>query len=191
MHIQHDYIIKFPFMDGIWGSGPVQVRSENSLRTTPEPHQTPKRFAVWPEGPNWTKFRFGVQRKLSPNRTALDRGIPRHDCWAQSNLGWHRLSRRPAHSTYLRQPWTSHGLHGSWVGRQQESLRIHGQLTSADVGDFHYFLGSADVGQKWRKVYTISCVLKVRRCTQCLRNKLQHFYICDFKSGHQIISLSI
>ena len=89
------------------------------------------------------------------------------------------------------QPWTSHGLHGSWVGRRRESLRIHGQLTSADVGDSHYFLGSADVGQKRRKVYTISCVLKVRRCTQCLGNKLQHFYICDFKSGHQIISLSI
>ena len=31
MHIQHDYIIKLPFMDGIWGSGLVQVWSENSL----------------------------------------------------------------------------------------------------------------------------------------------------------------
>ena len=91
----------------------------------------------------------------------------------------------------LDQPWTSHGLHGSWVGRWRESLRIHGQPTSADIRDFHYFLGSADVGQKQRKVYTISCVLIVRRCTQCLGNKLQHFYICDFKSGHQIISLSI
>ena len=89
------------------------------------------------------------------------------------------------------QPWTSHGLHGSWVSRRRESLRIHGQPTSADVRDSHYFLGSADIGQKRRKVYTISCVLKVRRCTQCLGNKLQHFYICDFKSGHQIISLSI
>ena len=76
MHIQHDYIIKLPFMDGIWGSGPVQVRSENSLRTAPEPHRTPKRFAVRPEGPNRTEFRFGVRRKLSPNRTAPDRGIP-------------------------------------------------------------------------------------------------------------------
>jgi hypothetical protein len=95
------------------------------------------------------------------------------------------------HQTAFFQPWTSHGLHGSWVGRRRESLRIHGQPMSADVGDSHYFLGSADVGQKRRKVYTISCVLKVRRCTQCLGNKLQHFYICDFKSGHQIISLSI
>ena len=76
MHIQHDYVIKLPFMDGIWGSGLVQVQSENSLRTTPEPHWTPKRFVVWPEGPNQTKFRFRVQRKLSPNQTAPDRGIP-------------------------------------------------------------------------------------------------------------------
>ena len=32
---------------------------------------------VWPEGPNWTEFRFGVRRKLSPNQTALDCGIPK------------------------------------------------------------------------------------------------------------------
>ena len=36
------------------------------------------------------------------------------------------------------QPWTSNGLHGSWVSRWRESLRIHGQLTLADVRDSHW-----------------------------------------------------
>ena len=55
----------------------------------------------------------------------------------------------------------SHGLHESWLGRRRESLRIHGQPTLADVGDSCYFLGSADVGWKWRRISAISGILRV------------------------------
>ena len=57
----------------------------------------------------------------------------------------------------------SHGLRESWLGRRRESLRIHGQPTSADVGDSCYFLGSADVSRKRRRISTISGVLRVRK----------------------------
>ena len=34
---------------------------------------------------------------------------------------------------------------------------------SADVGDSCYFLGSADVGRKWRRISAISGVLRVQK----------------------------
>ena len=57
----------------------------------------------------------------------------------------------------------SHGLHESWQGRCRESFRFHGQPASADVGDSYYFLGSADVGRKRRRMSDISLYIRIRR----------------------------
>ena len=57
----------------------------------------------------------------------------------------------------------SHGLHESWQGRCRESFRFYGQPASADVGDSYYFLGSADVGQKRRRMSDISLYIRIRR----------------------------
>ena len=60
----------------------------------------------------------------------------------------------------------SHGLHESWQGRCRESFRFHGQPASADVGDSYYFLGSADIGRKWRRMSDISLYIRIRRLLQ-------------------------
>ena len=65
-------------------------------------------------------------------------------------------SGEACHSMFASHIMMSHGLHESWQGRCQESFRIHGQLTLADVGDSCYFLGSADIGQSWRFFSDIS-----------------------------------
>ena len=60
----------------------------------------------------------------------------------------------------------SHGLHESWQGRCRESFRFHGQLASADVGDSYYFLGSADVSRKRRRMSDISLYIRIQRLLQ-------------------------
>ena len=64
----------------------------------------------------------------------------------------------------------SHGLHESWQGRCRESFRIHGQPALADVGDSYYFLGSADVGQKQRRMLDISLYIRIWRLVQYFRD---------------------
>ena len=60
----------------------------------------------------------------------------------------------------------SHGLHESWQGQCRESFRFHGQPASANVGDSYYFLGSADVGRKRRRMLDISLYIRIRRLLQ-------------------------
>ena len=64
----------------------------------------------------------------------------------------------------------SHGLHESWQGQCRESFRIHGQLALADIGDSYYFLGSANVGRKRRRMSDISLYIRIWRLVQYFRD---------------------
>ena len=73
------------------------------------------------------------------------------------------LYRYHSAGTHFMHIMMSHGLHESWQGRCRESFRFHGQPASADVGDSYYFLGSADVGRKRRRMSDISLYIRIRR----------------------------
>ena len=68
-----DYVRKY---SEICGSGFGPGPKDNWTRTGPEPDRTPRRFGVRPEGLNRTRFRFRVRKKVPPDRTGPDRGIP-------------------------------------------------------------------------------------------------------------------
>ena len=88
-----------------YGSGPVRVQTQRLPRTAPEPHRTPKRFAVWHECQNRTWFRFRVRNFSPSNQTALNLGIPKQDYDSVENKGLvvqgSRVQRRVQSSNWI------------------------------------------------------------------------------------------